>query len=50
MFIITEQEAERLLNNAYNIFNSEWGRVLFKVLIERFSNLQKKSQKKYAES
>lgn len=39
MFIITEQEAEDLLNNAYNIFNSEWGRILFKVLIERFYEL-----------
>ena len=41
MFIITNEEKVELLNSGYDIFNSQTGRILFKVLIERFSDLQK---------
>ena len=41
MFIITNEEKVELLNSGYDIFNSPVGRILFKVLIERFSHLQK---------
>ncbi len=41
MFALTNKEKIDLLNNVYDIFNSHTGRILFRVLIERFSDLQK---------